>query len=105
MHTASVSFEGDRVTLLGGFGDLGLDSAVPTCFFDLAAFEAGQAAMTGLGTGQEEFLSRGGHVVERMVDDTLLVVGGMFDAQTLSDASSGLVELYTPPVLKTDLPE
>lgn len=105
MHTASVSFEGDRVTFLGGFGALGLDSTLSTCFFDLERFEAGQPAVFGLDAGQEEFLSRGGHVVERMVDDTLLVVGGIFDSQTLSDASSGLVELYTPAVLRTDLSE
>ncbi len=103
MHQAGVSFEGDRVTFLGGFGGFGLLSDVPTCFFDLDAFEAGQVAVFGLEAGQEKFLSRAGHMVERLVDDTLLVVGGIFDAQTLSDTSKGLIELYTPPVLKTDL--
>lgn len=103
MHTASAAFEGDRVTFLGGFGGFGTVSDVPTCFFDLDRFEANQAAIAPLATGQEPFLSRGGHVAERLIDDTLLVVGGMFDPETLGDASTGLVEVYTPPVLRTDL--
>lgn len=103
MHSASVSFEGDRVTLLGGFGGLGVLSDVPTCFFDLDRYERDEAALVGLAVGQEGFLSRGGHVAERLIDDTLLLVGGIFDAQTLSDTSSGLIELYAPPVLRTDL--
>lgn len=103
MHSASVSFEGDRVTLLGGFGGLGVMSDVPTCFFDLDRHDKGEAPMVALASGQEGFLSRGGHVAERLIDDTLLLVGGIFDAQTLSDSSSGLIELYAPPVLRTDL--
>ena len=106
MHTASVSLDGDTVTFLGGFRGFGLTSEAPTCFFDVDKFDdpdQASQAVFALADGQEQFLSRGGHAAERLFDDTLLLVGGIFDSQTISDPSNGLLEIYASPVIKTNL--
>ncbi len=98
-HKGSSSFEGDLAVLLGGYRDFSGVAKAGACFFDLATSKFS----TPSALGKPDFFARAGHTVERLIDDTLLVTGGMVDAAGLSDGSTGLLELYTPPVLKTNL--
>jgi hypothetical protein len=103
MHSATVSHDGLRVTLLGGFSDLSMNSDIPTCFIDMDRLKEGLDPVTVLETGKETFLSRGGHQAERLLDETILLVGGMIDTQTLSNQATGMIELYASPVIRPDL--
>jgi hypothetical protein len=98
LHSATASYDGDGAVLLGGFGDFGGAASGGACFFDLAT-----KSFSTPSAGQPQFYARGGHAAERLVDDTLLVVGGLVDPAGLADGSAGLLELYAPPVLKTNL--
>jgi hypothetical protein len=97
-HKTIGSFEADSAVLLGGYADFSGVANGSACAFDLAA-----RTFTPPVSGQAEFYARGGHAVERLIDDTLLVVGGLVDAPGLSDGTPGLLELYAPPSLKTNL--
>lgn len=97
-HSLTPSYDADGAVLLGGFADFAGAAVGGACFFDLAT-----RAFTTAASDQPQFYARGGHVAERMVDDTLLVAGGLVDPAGLSSGSPGLLELYAPPVLKTNL--
>ena len=97
-HTASANYEATKVTVLGGFKDLGGTANGDTCFFDLATSKWG-----GLASGKEAFLTRGGHAAEMLSDDTLLLVGGMVTSDTLATDGAGFLELYAPTTIKLDL--
>ena len=103
MHTASVSLDGSH--LPRRIPRFGLTSEAPTCFFDVDKFDdpdQASQAVFALADGQEQFLSEV-DTAERLFDDTLLLVGGIFDSQTISDPSNGLLEIYASPVIKTNL--
>ena len=97
-HKTIGSFEADSAVLLGGYTDFTGVANGGACAFDFAT-----RTFTTPAAGQPEFYARAGHAVERLIDDTLLVAGGLVDAPGLSDGSPGLLELYAPPSLKTNL--
>jgi len=97
-HKTAGSFEADSAVLLGGYMDFNGVANGGACAFDFATKTFATPT-----AGQAEFFARAGHSVERLIDDTLLVVGGLVDAPGLSDGTQGLLELYAPPNLKTNL--
>jgi hypothetical protein len=100
-HSASPTYEGDAAVILGGFKDFTGKAAGDACFFRLA--DVDKEPFSALAAGQKPFLSRAGHRVEGLIDDTLLVVGGMTGRDTLSGSHPGMIEVYAPPTLKLDL--
>jgi hypothetical protein len=113
-HTATATYEGDMVTILGGFADLNGEANAQACTFHLyetgpdpadpaktiSKFAPGFAL---LGADQEAFLPRAGQVVEALMDDTLLVAGGIATEDTLATATPGFLEIYASPAIKLDL--
>ena len=94
-HGAVPSFDGSQAILTGGFSDFsGIASAEP-CTFDLSA--------TPRFTKLSAFQARAGHAVVRLLDDTLLLVGGMEDRTTLDGTSLGLIEVFTPSTIPLTL--
>lgn len=91
-HTATPNTEAYGATLLGGYSDFTGTPKGGACFFDIET-----KRFSELASAQADF-PRAGHVVARMIDDTLLVAGGLVDVATFSDGSAGLLELFTPQV-------
>ncbi len=99
LHKTIGSFDADGAVVLGGFTDFGQVANGNACFFDLAT-----KTFSMVPQGQPEFFARAANVAERLIDDSLLLAGGLVNVSDL-DGTPGLLELYTPPSLKTNLAE
>lgn len=101
------------VTFVGGYKDFAGTANADTCFFVL---NRRQVKIDGvvrtleeapyfqaLEPGQEPFLPRAAMAGGRMVDDTLLLVGGLQSPQSLAQAAPALLEVYVPPLVRTEL--
>lgn len=97
-HTATATYEGDKVTLLGGFTDFSGEARASTCIFDLKS-----KTFSTLAENQEAFLTRAGHIAEPLLDDTILVAGGFVTRNTLTETAPGFLELYVSPATRLEL--
>lgn len=94
-HQAAPSFDGTQAIITGGFSDFTGTASAGPCTFDLAA-STRFVALPALDP-------RAGHAAVRLLDDSVLMVGGMDVAATLDGAGMGAIEVLTPSTTPLEL--
>jgi len=94
-HSGLASWNGAVATLVGGFADYSGAAAAPACAFDTMA-----GTMAPIAT---PIAARAGFAAEVLLDDTLLLAGGIDDRYRLDGSKPMLLEVFTPDVIPLEL--
>lgn len=100
-HSATPFPDLDQVAIIGGFSSFTSGQAISdVCFFDLNTLK--------FSPPPQPFASpspRAGHSAEVLLDDTIILVGGIKDKTTMMKEEEGMFSIYTPPTINLNADE